>query len=74
MYLWVQCVWFPVMISTFLLMFLHQMFYKSAIVMENKHASDGTVCAGDAHFTAQCFTFASRVALTARIKIHCPLW
>lgn len=44
MYLWVQCVWFPVMISTFLLMFLHQIFYKSTIVMENKHASDGTVC------------------------------
>lgn len=37
MYLWVVCVCVYGVISTFLLMFLHQIFYKSAIVNENKH-------------------------------------
>ena len=46
MFLWVMCVWYPVIISTFLLMLLHLIFYKGTIVIEEtyniKHASGGT--------------------------------
>lgn len=57
MYLWVMCVWCPVIISTFLLMFLHQIFYKSAAVIEiNMHQMVLCVFSSDIyHFMAHYF-------------------